>query len=82
MDPLAEMHLLLREAGWAPRYDDEEWDCWYWYGPGPVFVTMRDPSADSGVTCEELRSEEAPYQQHTLDALQRLTDFATVAGTK
>jgi hypothetical protein len=24
MDPLAEMHLLLRQHGWEPEYDEEK----------------------------------------------------------
>ena len=54
--PLAQMHLLLRESGWEPQFDDEDGDdCPYWHGPGPVFVTFQDGPA---ATCEELRSEE------------------------
>jgi hypothetical protein len=46
MDPLAEMHLLLREHGWEPRFNSRgyRWMFWKWTRPGCdwTVVTVRD----------------------------------------
>jgi hypothetical protein len=41
LDPLAEMHLLLREHGWEPEYEpDGAGDAWTWRLGALVIVTF------------------------------------------
>jgi hypothetical protein len=43
MDPLAEMHLLLREHGWEPEcLDNSSYWRWYQAGCDSWFTTSRD----------------------------------------
>ena len=52
MDPLAEMHLLLREHGWEPKHEllDGVDNVWFWTLTGHPFVIMtyRDDAGPVG----------------------------------
>lgn len=72
LDPLAEMHLLLREHGWKPELG-KEGEGWTWTLPGchRSFYTAMDGQVDD---CFEFeipyrRNDEGRY--HTVDSLRR-----------
>lgn len=78
MDPLVEMHLLLREAGWVPEYDEEN-EHWMWSRVDVPKIEIQTYRNRAGETvCEEWRwnDEEDNVVHSTIEALrQRLQEL-------
>ena len=82
MDPLTEMHLLLREAGWTPEYRIEEgyYESWRWSHTGhkrTILTFWNDPDRTQATWGDTTEVVKRNQWSHSVDELrQRLKELA------